>query len=47
MKRVWRLARRSIEVWGNRHFGERQQCEHRNEKLCGMNAEHLGWNTNI
>ena len=28
----------------NRHFRERQQCEHRrSETLSGMNGEYLGW----
>lgn len=32
-----------MEGWVNRHFREIQQYEHRNEKLCGMNGEYLGW----
>lgn len=34
---------RGAEVRGNRHSRERQQSEHRNEKLCGTNVGDLGW----
>lgn len=34
---------RRIEMWENRILGERQLYQHRNEKLCRMNGEHLGW----
>lgn len=43
MKKVWRLTERRIEMWENRILGERQLYQHRNEKLCRMNGEHLGW----
>lgn len=28
---------------GNGHCRERQQQKHRNEKVCRMSGEHLGW----